>query len=159
MCTITNYRFIISALGSAYINDYEKYTKEAFSVKLYIFIHNEVRDFDKNSTQPSSRQWESTVYKKKTKKQGPKVLFNSIFYWKESMSKAWSNSSAEWLSRVIQDCHYHISSLNSLPVLYIFLKLIVFFFIFFFLFRIAIQWHNLEIVEVGHYLVELEVLL
>ena len=24
-----------------------------------------------------------------------------------------------WLSRVIQDCHYHISSLNSLPALYI----------------------------------------
>ena len=31
-------------------------------VKLYIFIHNEVRDFDKNSTQPSLRQWESTVF-------------------------------------------------------------------------------------------------
>ena len=36
-------------------------------VKLYIFIHNEVWDFDKkfdstgNSSQPSSRQWESTV--------------------------------------------------------------------------------------------------
>jgi hypothetical protein len=33
------------------------------------------------------------------------------------------DSSAEWFSRVIQDCHYHISSLNSLPVLYIFLNL------------------------------------
>jgi hypothetical protein len=31
-------------------------------VKLYIFIHNEVWDFDKNSSQPSSRQWESIVY-------------------------------------------------------------------------------------------------
>jgi hypothetical protein len=30
MCTIKIYRFIISALGSAYINDYEKYTKETF---------------------------------------------------------------------------------------------------------------------------------
>jgi hypothetical protein len=30
MCTIKNYWFIISALGSAYINDYEKYTKETF---------------------------------------------------------------------------------------------------------------------------------
>jgi hypothetical protein len=30
-------------------------------VKLYIYIHNEVRDFDRNSSQPSSRQWESTV--------------------------------------------------------------------------------------------------
>ena len=62
------------------------------------------------------------------------------------------DSSAEWLSRVIQDCHDHISSLNSLPALYIFLNLflIVFFFLFFFLFRIAIQWHNLQTVEVGH---------
>ena len=30
MCTIKNYQFIISALGSAYNNDYEKYTKEVF---------------------------------------------------------------------------------------------------------------------------------
>jgi hypothetical protein len=35
---------------------------DSTGVKLYIFIHNEVRDFDKNSTQPSSRQRESTVY-------------------------------------------------------------------------------------------------
>jgi hypothetical protein len=36
MCTIKNYRFIISALGSAYINDYEKYTKEAFYLLNYL---------------------------------------------------------------------------------------------------------------------------
>jgi hypothetical protein len=70
-----------SALGSAYINDYEKYSKEAFyllnylseinfdefdstEVKLYIFIHNEVRDFDKNSTQPEIRDNESQLYNK-----------------------------------------------------------------------------------------------
>ena len=35
MCTIKNYRFIISALGSAYINDYEKY-KEAFYLLNYL---------------------------------------------------------------------------------------------------------------------------
>ena len=32
-----------------------------------------------------------------------------------------------------------------------------FFFLFFFLFHIAIQWHDLQTVEVGHYLVEVEV--
>ena len=31
-----NYRFIISALGLAYINDYEKYTKEAFYLLNYL---------------------------------------------------------------------------------------------------------------------------
>ena len=36
MCTIKNYRFIISALGSAYINDYEKYTTEAFYLLNYL---------------------------------------------------------------------------------------------------------------------------
>ena len=37
MCTIKNYHgFIISALGSAYINDYEKYTKEAFYLLNYL---------------------------------------------------------------------------------------------------------------------------
>jgi hypothetical protein len=34
---------------------------------------------------------------------------------------------------------------------------IFFFFLFFFLFRIAVQWHNLQIVEVGHYSVKVEV--
>jgi hypothetical protein len=29
---------------------------DSTGVKLYIFIHNEVRDFDKNSTQPNSKQ-------------------------------------------------------------------------------------------------------
>ena len=38
MCTIKNYRFIISALGSAYSNDYEKYTKEAFF--FYTLLNN-----------------------------------------------------------------------------------------------------------------------
>ena len=36
MCTIKNYRFIISALGSAYINDYEKYTKETSYLLNYL---------------------------------------------------------------------------------------------------------------------------
>jgi hypothetical protein len=32
-----DYRFIISALGSAYINDYEKYTTEVFlSIELFV---------------------------------------------------------------------------------------------------------------------------
>jgi hypothetical protein len=31
-----NYWFIISALGSAYINDYEKYTKETFYLLNYL---------------------------------------------------------------------------------------------------------------------------
>jgi hypothetical protein len=35
-CTIKKYRFIISALGSAYINDYEKYTTEAFYLLNYL---------------------------------------------------------------------------------------------------------------------------
>jgi hypothetical protein len=38
-----------------------------FRLKLYIFIHNEVRDFDKNSTQPEIRvnrvRDESQLYK------------------------------------------------------------------------------------------------
>ena len=34
--TIKNYRFIISALRSAHINDYEKYTKEAFYLLNYL---------------------------------------------------------------------------------------------------------------------------
>ena len=72
-----------------------------------------------------------------------------------------SDSSADRLSRVIQDCHYHILSFNSLPALYIFLNLFSYYTspppLFFFLFRIAIQWHNLQTLEVGHYLVEVEV--
>ena len=44
-----------------------------------------------------------------------------------------SDSSAEWLSRVIQDCHYHISSLYSLAALYIFLNLFLIVFFFFLL--------------------------
>jgi hypothetical protein len=39
---------------------------DSTGVKLYIFIHNEVRDFDKNLTQPSSRQRESTVCRNRT---------------------------------------------------------------------------------------------
>ena len=34
---------------------------DSTGVKLYIFIHNEVLDFDKNSTQPEIRDNESTV--------------------------------------------------------------------------------------------------
>jgi hypothetical protein len=37
---------------------------DSTGVKLYIFIHNEVQDFEKNSTQPSSRQRESTILTK-----------------------------------------------------------------------------------------------
>ena len=47
-----------------FIRDNRNFDSSEFDstgVKLYIFIHNEVRDFDKNSSQPSSRQWESTV--------------------------------------------------------------------------------------------------
>jgi hypothetical protein len=40
MCTITNYRFIINALGSAYINDYEKYTTEVFYLLIYMSAIN-----------------------------------------------------------------------------------------------------------------------
>jgi hypothetical protein len=38
-------------------NKIRKYNNIIFStgVKLYIFIHNEVQDFDKNSTQPEIR--------------------------------------------------------------------------------------------------------
>ena len=41
-----------------------------------------------------------------------------------------SDCSAEWLSRVLQACHYLILSLNSPPVLYIFLNLFSFYFFF-----------------------------
>jgi hypothetical protein len=53
-----------------FIRDNQNFDSSEFDstgVKLYIFIHNEVRDFDKkldstgNSSQPSSRQRESTV--------------------------------------------------------------------------------------------------
>ena len=42
----------------------------------------------------------------------------------------WTQQRKASFSRVIQDCHYHISFLNSLPAIYIFLNLflIVFFF-------------------------------
>ena len=43
MCAIKNYRFIISVLGSAYINDYEKYTKEAFYLLKYLSEINQRR--------------------------------------------------------------------------------------------------------------------
>ena len=42
--------------------------------------------------------------------------------------------SAEWLSRVLHGCHYLILSLNSLPVLYIFLSLFSYCFFLFFVF-------------------------
>ena len=40
MCTITNYRLITSALGSAYINDWEKYTTEVFYLLIYLSAIN-----------------------------------------------------------------------------------------------------------------------
>ena len=52
MCTIKNYRFIISALGSTYINDDEKYTTEVFylfkgilSTKIVIFSYPKLLSF------------------------------------------------------------------------------------------------------------------
>ena len=86
-----------------------------------------------------------------------RLHFPSNHCWLEPPT---SDSSVEWLSRVvIQDCHYHISSLNSLPALYIFLSLFSYcmFFSFLLPFSHAIQWHNLQTVEVGNYLVEVEV--
>jgi len=50
MCTIKNYRFIISALGSAYINDYEKYTTEAFYHKQNVQYNR--KDHNKHNNLP-----------------------------------------------------------------------------------------------------------
>ena len=35
--------------------NFDSFEFDSTGVKLYIFIHNEVRDFDKNSTQPEIR--------------------------------------------------------------------------------------------------------
>jgi hypothetical protein len=67
MCTIKNYRFIISALGSAYINDYEKYTKETGKFDLtnvnnmafYISGPKLLFETTEISTHPNSTQQES----------------------------------------------------------------------------------------------------
>ena len=48
-----------------FIRDNRNFDSSEFDstgVKLYIFIHNEVRDFDKNSTQPEIRDNESQLY-------------------------------------------------------------------------------------------------
>ena len=45
-----------------------------------------------------------------------------------------SDCSAEWLTRVLQGCHYLILYLNSLPVLYILLSLFSYCYFFFFSF-------------------------
>jgi hypothetical protein len=45
-------------LTKTFIRDNQNFDSSEFDstgVKLYIFIHNEVRDFDKNSTQPEIR--------------------------------------------------------------------------------------------------------
>ena len=51
--------------------------------------------------------------------------------------------------QVIKGCHYHILSLNSLTVLYIFFNLFLIF-TFFFFFAMQFPLHNLQTVEV-HY--------
>jgi hypothetical protein len=72
LTNVNNMTFYISGTKT-FIRDNQNFDSSEFDstgVKLYIFIHNEVRDFEKkfdstgNSSQPNSRQWESTVYLK-----------------------------------------------------------------------------------------------
>ena len=64
LTNVNNMVFYISGTKT-FIRDNRNFDSSEFDstgVKLYIFIHNEVRDFDKNLTQPEIRDNESQLY-------------------------------------------------------------------------------------------------
>jgi hypothetical protein len=69
-----------------FISQSVKLISDTTGVKLYIFIHNEVRDFDKNSTQPNSRQWESTVCVSRLLVQTTRFVFPTIISTQKNSS-------------------------------------------------------------------------
>ena len=69
-----------------------------------------------------------------------------------------NSSATTWFKMIVYKLVFviNIAKHCSLEYMLNLFSYCTFFFLFLFLFRIAIQWHNLQTVEVGHYLVEIE---